>query len=99
MTDRTPEELQAEARRYITGCLANGITEIEQPQGLWAEIRRVLGPRHTVFSAAGWGWVNQTFAEAREAALDASLRRGLADSAAGRTVDLGDFTQYAGEQA
>lgn len=27
------------------------------------------------------------------------LARGLADSAAGRTKDLGDFTQYLGEQS
>lgn len=27
-----------------------------------------------------------------------SIERGLADSAAGRVVDLGDFTQYAGTE-
>jgi len=36
-----------------------------------------------------------TPAPADEAAIVASIKRGLAQSAAGRTSDLGDFTQYA----
>lgn len=70
MPDRTPEELRQAARDYITEYIASGksVTMIGQPDALWTEIRRVMGDRQTVFSAAGWGWVNHTFAEAREAA-------------------------------
>jgi hypothetical protein len=32
-----------------------------------------------------------------KAAFDAAMARGLADSAAGRVKDLGNFTQYAGD--
>lgn len=98
----TREELQAQAREYITGQLAQGNTEIEQPPELWAEIRTVYGPRHTIFSAAGFGWFNKAMTahqERVEEELRASLLRGLADSAAGRVHDLGDFTQYAQDKA
>lgn len=70
VTDRTPEELQDAARQYITDYLATGkpVATIDQPAELWAECRRVLGPRVTVFSTAGWSWVNETFEVARDKA-------------------------------
>jgi len=49
----------------------------------------VLEPQVEVPAPEAWLW--------RNAAALASVRRGLADSAAGRVVDLGSFAQFANE--
>jgi hypothetical protein len=90
MRDTKPMVLHPDAKGRITlGKLANGVSSFHAIVEQDGSVRLV--PHVEIPAREKWVWEHK-------AAL-ASVRRGLDDSAAGRTQSLGDFSRYADDDS